>query len=147
MTEVDRMHHLECPATDDILYFTRIHYEYIEEYWSLRYWTILLLLQLLFYKTLQDTVRCLYNTVNFLGNPHNRQPIVLPLGRGMGCLLWVQFLINAMPQSLKCHDDVIKWKHFPRYWPFVREIHRSRWIPRTKASDAELRCFLWSAPE
>ena len=24
------------------------------------------------------------------------------------------------------HDDVIKWKHFPRYWPFVWEIHRSR---------------------
>ena len=23
------------------------------------------------------------------------------------------------------HDDVIKWKHFPRNWPFVREIHRS----------------------
>ena len=22
-------------------------------------------------------------------------------------------------------DDVIKWKHFPRNWPFVREIHRS----------------------
>ena len=21
-------------------------------------------------------------------------------------------------------DDVIKWEHFPRYWPFVREIHR-----------------------
>ena len=21
--------------------------------------------------------------------------------------------------------DVIKWKHFPRYWPFVRRIHRS----------------------
>ena len=45
------------------------------------------------------------------------------------------------------HDDVIKWKHFPRYWPFVRGIHRSRWIPHTKASDAELWCFLWSAPE
>ena len=42
------------------------------------------------------------------------------------------------------HDDVIKWKHFPRYWPFVRGIHR--WIPRTKASDAELWCFIWSAP-
>ena len=26
---------------------------------------------------------------------------------------------------LICHDDVIKWKHFPSYWPFVREIHRS----------------------
>ena len=23
------------------------------------------------------------------------------------------------------HDDVIKWKHFPRYWPFVRGIYRS----------------------
>ena len=23
------------------------------------------------------------------------------------------------------HDDVIKWKHFPRYWHFVRGIHLS----------------------
>ena len=23
------------------------------------------------------------------------------------------------------HDDIIKWKHFPRYWPFVWRIHRS----------------------
>ena len=23
------------------------------------------------------------------------------------------------------HDDVIKWKRFPRYWPFVSGIHRS----------------------
>ena len=23
------------------------------------------------------------------------------------------------------HDDVIKWKHFPRFWTFVRGIHRS----------------------
>ena len=23
------------------------------------------------------------------------------------------------------HDDIIKWKHFPRYWPFVLGIHRS----------------------
>ena len=27
------------------------------------------------------------------------------------------------------------------------EFTGSRWIPRTKASDAELWCFLWSAPE
>ena len=26
---------------------------------------------------------------------------------------------------LLAHYDVIKWKHFPRYWPFVRGIHRS----------------------
>ena len=25
----------------------------------------------------------------------------------------------------KDHDDVIKWQHFPRYWPFVRGIYRS----------------------
>ena len=23
------------------------------------------------------------------------------------------------------YDDVIKWKHFPRYWPFVQGIHLS----------------------
>ena len=25
--------------------------------------------------------------------------------------------------SESSHDDVIKWKHFPRYWPFVRGLH------------------------
>ena len=44
------------------------------------------------------------------------------------------------------HDDVIKWKHFLCNWPFVRGIHRPRWIPLTKASDAEFWCFLWFAP-
>ena len=27
--------------------------------------------------------------------------------------------------TLISYCDVIKWKHFPRYWPFVRGIHRS----------------------
>ena len=27
--------------------------------------------------------------------------------------------------NLYTHDDVIIWKHFPRYWPFVRRIHRT----------------------
>ena len=27
--------------------------------------------------------------------------------------------------TLTPHDDVIKWKHFLRYWPFARGIHRS----------------------
>ena len=34
-------------------------------------------------------------------------------------------LIQAYVKSVLYHDDVIKWKHFPRYWPFVRGIHRS----------------------
>ena len=34
---------------------------------------------------------------------------------------------NLVPGDLRRHkhDDVIKWKHFPRYWPFVRGIHQS----------------------
>ena len=31
--------------------------------------------------------------------------------------------------------------------PLCGEFTGPRWIPRTKASDAELCCFLWSAPE
>ena len=42
------------------------------------------------------------------------------------------------------HGDVIKWKHFPCYWPSVRGVH---WSLVKRASDAELWCFLWSAPE
>ena len=35
------------------------------------------------------------------------------------------FRFCSLGQTPK-HDDVIKWKHFPRYWPFVRGIH---WSP------------------
>ena len=33
------------------------------------------------------------------------------------------------------HDDVIKWKHFPRYWSLCREFTSHRWISLTEASD------------
>ena len=33
--------------------------------------------------------------------------------------------IHVKPDMHLNHDDVIKWKHFLRYWPFVRGIHRS----------------------
>ena len=32
---------------------------------------------------------------------------------------------TLLPKPDILHDVVIKWKHFPRYWPFVRGIHRS----------------------
>ena len=40
------------------------------------------------------------------------------------CLLWIFYNVvgNDCPND---PDNVIKWKHFPRYWPFVRGIHRS----------------------
>ena len=51
--------------------------------------------------------------------------------RGMGSTS--PFLRQAISQHLQLpgqgefsHDDVIKWEHFPRYWPFVRGIH---WSP------------------
>ena len=34
-------------------------------------------------------------------------------------------IIIKFPDYPWSHDDVIKWKHFPRYWPFVRGIDRS----------------------
>ena len=33
------------------------------------------------------------------------------------------FFIRGM-SWVAAHDDVIKWKHFPRYWPFV---HKGQW--------------------
>ena len=32
---------------------------------------------------------------------------------------------ESVKSKICMHDGVIKWNHFPRYWPFVREIHRS----------------------
>ena len=79
---------------------------------------------------------------------HNRVPLYhcpvspkssenLPIGSPVRVRysLLAHALINILPQSLQwcmqhClmmekHDDVMKWKHFPRYWPFVRGIHGS----------------------
>ena len=33
--------------------------------------------------------------------------------------------MHELPYTGQRHDDVIKWKHFPRYWPSLRGIHRS----------------------
>ena len=69
------------------------------------------------------------------------------------------------------HDDVIKWKNFPRYWPFVRGLDvffdlrlnkrlskqssvwwfetllHSLWRHRNEVSDSMLRCYLCCQPE
>ena len=50
-----------------------------------------------------------------------QQPVHDNETTSMQCLSLVQEL-HLWP--VKSHDD-IKWKHFPRYWPFVRGIHRS----------------------
>ena len=48
-------------------------------------------------------------------------------------LSWVQ-----QPTTTAIHDDIFKWKPFPRNWPFVGGIHRSLVVSLTKASDTEL---------
>ena len=58
-----------------------------------------------------------------------------------------QQLIPIRLSIYKYHDDVIKLKHLPPYWSFVRGIHWSPVASLTKASDAELWCVLKSAPE
>ena len=47
----------------------------------------------------------------------------------------------------RVYDDVIKWKHFPRYWPFVRGIHLSPVTSPHKDQWRGVWCFLWSATE
>ena len=63
-------------------------------------------------------------------------------------------LSHHMKLILLRHDDVIKWKHFPRYWPFVRltghfcgVLTGHQWIPLTKVSDTELWYISWCPPE
>ena len=60
---------------------------------------------------------------------------------------------NCAPDSkqqsiLLEHDDVIKWKHFQRYWPFVPGIYRLPVkYPQKGQWGGDLMFFLWSAPE
>ena len=55
---------------------------------------------------------------------------------------------SSWVKMTKIHDDVIKWKHFPRYWPFVQGI--LRWpvnSPHKRPVTQSFDFFLWSAPE
>ena len=47
--------------------------------------------------------------------------------------------------TMAAHDDVIKKKHFRVTGPLCGEFIGHWWIPLTRASDAVLWCFLWSA--
>ena len=54
----------------------------------------------------------------------------------VGCAIFVDSFIVPI------HGDVIQWKHFPRYWPFVRGIHRS---PVNSAHKGQCRGALMSS--
>ena len=60
-----------------------------------------------------------YHTPEFIDSRFSKSP----------CHTYMSFkyryVTNIRSASWCCDDDVIKWKHFPRYWPFVRGIDRS----------------------
>ena len=78
------------------------------------------------------------------GAPGNNG-MVSPIHHDSSMQIWRQAIV--LTNDDKIHDDVIKWKHFGVTYPLCGEFAGHRWIPRTKASDAEFWRFLWSAPE
>ena len=53
---------------------------------------------------------------------HGCNPVIGAIDRApvpLKSSLWIWI------RSSVAHDDVIKWEHFPRYWPFMWGIHRS----------------------
>ena len=83
----------------------------------------------------------LLNSVPMLSNDNKTRRAVYII---LTVYLWYCFWLACLHTS---HDDVIKWRHFPRYWPFVWGIHRAPVHYPHKASDAELCCFFWSVSE
>ena len=68
---------------------------------------------------------------------------------------WQMLSVTCEPywKVLIMHDDVIKWKHIPRYWPFVRSPvnspHKGQWRGalmrfKTKISRVIYRGNLWT---
>ena len=76
----------------------------------------------------QQTVQWSKNAVNFLKNVNKGHPIARPLGPGVGCLLWIQHLIDILPQFLQSlmqyltifmvHTEIFEWNLMTFPWPF-----------------------------
>ena len=62
-------------------------------------------------------------------------PMLMQYSTGMNLESFHMAFSIIDADSKVVHDDVIKWKHFPRNWPFVQGIHRSQ-IPVTRSFDA-----------
>ena len=55
-------------------------------------------------------------TTRVMSMPYRIEVILMTMGL---------IFANIYEEAVHYHDDDIKWKHFPRYWPSVRGIHRS----------------------
>ena len=81
---------------------------------------------------------------------HKRPSIFLLVGSSSG--LWEERMeftgckTKWFRSEFLRHDDVIKRKHFLRYWLFVRVIHRSSVHSTHKGQRRGVLIFLWSEP-
>ena len=70
------------------------------------------------------TLYC-WSVVRFRFNlPKCFKVIILAMGQSWSYPIGDWLNVHMCPTKSLSHDDVIKWKHFPRYWPFVWRIHR-----------------------
>ena len=116
----------------------------------------------------QTTLKCIFLKENVWISPRNSlifAPKVAIKHSSICCLFRVpdeirsNYVFHIQHKSLLHHfvtfiwlphDDIIKWKYFPRYWPFVRGIHRSpvkssAQMPVTRSFDVffDLRLNKW----
>ena len=87
----------------------------------------------------------------FLWSMQNKNLIAHLRGKHTGCLLWARSNMGSVAQWARrqamgtfCefYNDVIKWKHFPHYWPCVRGIRRS--LVNSPYKDQRREAFMFS---
>ena len=82
---------------------------------------LMLMMMLIMLILLFITMIMIMPTITFSSNVLNILPIMFIVTFGNS----LEYKRPCLCQVRFWHDDVIKWKHFPRQWPFVRGIHRS----------------------
>ena len=59
------------------------------------------------------------------GSTHGKVTTVVTIDQSHNHTVHLSHIPQCIMQNrVVHHDDVVKWKHFPRYWPFMRGIHR-----------------------
>ena len=100
-------------------------------------------------RNFQILIHCMNSVVLWLSLYSHKTCILIIKSISNACL---KFYKDKMPRATRVeqvgsHDDVIKWKLFPRYWPCARGIHRSPVNSPHKGQWPWALIFLWSEPE
>ena len=88
------------------------------------YWIPNIQTQNNYHKCQNDTIKWLYNMVSkLIGRRHGKQHGAYLMRKCTNMTISTTHTYTRAYVIL--HEDVIKWKHFLRYWPFVWGNHRS----------------------